>query len=141
MTLKLAAKILAGLAGLVVLVLGLWTLITLSYTYSTGERAGYVQKISEKGWVCKTWEGEIALANLPGAMPEIFSFSVRDDAVAAQISALAGQRVSLTYEEHPGIPTSCFGDTPYFIVKVTPITDAVPLPATPPPAPAPAPTK
>jgi len=63
---------------------------------------------------------------------------VRDDAVAAQISALAGQRVSLTYEEHPGIPTSCFGDTPYFIVKVTPITDAVPLPATPP---APAPTK
>src|SRR5690349_13295495 len=104
MTLKLAAKILAGLAGLVVLVLGLWTLITLSYTYSTGERAGYVQKISEKGWVCKTWEGEIALANLPGAMPEIFSFSVRDDAVAAQISALAGQRVSLTYEEHPGIP-------------------------------------
>ena len=128
------AMIFAGLAGLVLLVLGLWTLITLSYTYSTGERAGYVQKISQKGWICKTWEGEIAMANLPGAMPQIFEFSVRDDAVAEQISKLAGQRVSLTYDEHPGIPTSCFGETPYFIVKVTPISDALPLPATPPPA-------
>ena len=131
---KPVAMILGGLAALVVLVLGVWTLITLSYTYSTGERAGYVQKISEKGWICKTWEGEIAMANLPGAMPQIFTFSVRDDAVAHQIEKLAGQRVSLTYDEHPGIPTSCFGDTPYFIVKVTPTTDAAPLPATPPPA-------
>jgi hypothetical protein len=133
---KIAGMIFAGLTALVALVLGIWTLITLNYTYSTGERAGYVQKISEKGWVCKTWEGEIAMANLPGAMPQIFEFSVRDDAVAAEISRLAGQRVSLTYEEHPGIPTSCFGDTPYFIVKVTPISDAVPLPANPPPPPA-----
>lgn len=133
---KLAGMIFAGLAVLIVLVLGIWTLITLNYTYSSGERAGYVQKISQKGWVCKTWEGEIAMANLPGAMPQIFEFSVRDDAIAAQIQKLAGQRVSLGYEEHPGIPTSCFGDTPYFIVNVTPITDAVPLPATPPPPPA-----
>ena len=132
---KLFGMIFGGLAVLVLLVLGLWTLITLNYTYSSGERAGYVQKISEKGWICKTWEGEIAMANLPGAMPQIFEFSVRDDAVAAEIQKLAGQRVSLTYEEHPGIPTSCFGDTPYFIVKVTPISDALPLPATPPPAP------
>jgi hypothetical protein len=76
------------------------------------------------------------MANLPGAMPQIFEFSVRDDAIANQIQKHAGQRVSLTYDEHPGIPTSCFGDTPYFIVKVTPISDAVPLPATPPPPPA-----
>jgi hypothetical protein len=131
---KIAGMVFAGLMALVVLVLGIWTLITLNYTYSTGERAGYVQKISQKGWICKTWEGEIAMANLPGAMPQIFTFSVRDDAVAAEISKLAGQRVSLTYDEHPGIPTSCFGETPYFIVKVTPISDAVPLPATPPPA-------
>ena len=132
---KLFGMIFGGLAVLVLLVLGLWTLITLNYTYSSGERAGYVQKISEKGWICKTWEGEIAMANLPGAMPQMFTFSVRDDAVAAEIQKLAGQRVSLTYEEHPGIPTSCFGETPYFIVKVTPISDALPLPATPPPAP------
>ena len=137
---KVFGLILTGLLALVVVVFGLWTVITLNYTYSNGERAGYVQKISQKGWVCKTWEGEIAMANLPGAMPQIFAFSVRDDAVAKQISTLAGQRVSLTYEEHPGIPTSCFGDTDYFVVKVTPITDAAPLPATPPPA-APAPAQ
>ena len=130
---KPVAMVLGGLAALVVLVLGLWTLITLNYTYSSGERAGYLQKLSQKGWICKTWEGEIAMANLPGAMPQIFEFSVRDDAVAQQIQKLAGQRVALTYEEHPGIPTSYFGDTGYFIVKVTPITDALPLPATPPP--------
>lgn len=135
---KLFATIFGGLVALVVLVLVIWTVITLNYTYSTGERAGYVQKVSQKGWICKTWEGEIAMANLPGAMPQIFEFSVRDDAIAAEISKLAGQRVSLTYEEHPGIPTSCFGETAYFIVKVTPISDAVPLPATPQPAPAPA---
>jgi hypothetical protein len=133
---KIAGMVFAGLMALVVLVLGIWTLITLNYTYSTGERAGYVQKISQKGWICKTWEGEIAMANLPGAMPQIFEFSVRDDAIANQIQKHAGQRVSLTYDEHPGIPTSCFGDTPYFIVKVTPISDAVPQPATPPPPPA-----
>src|SRR5689334_22201349 len=118
---KVFGLILTGLTAVVVLVFGAWTLITLNYTCSSGERAGYVQKTSQKGWICKTWEGEIAMANLPGAMPQIFAFSVRDDAVAQQISALAGQRVSLTYEEHPGIPTSCFGDTDYFVIKVTPI--------------------
>ena len=131
---KLVLMILSGLLTLVVLVLGLWTLITLNYTYSSGERAGYVQKISQKGWVCKTWEGELAMANLPGAMPQIFTFTVNDDAVAHQIEQHAGLRVSLGYEEHPGSPTSCFGDTPYFVVKLTPISDAVPLPATPAPA-------
>ena len=76
------------------------------------------------------------MANLPGAMPEIFKFTVSDDAVAHQIEKAAGQRVSLGYEEHPGIPTTCFGDTAYFVVKVTPVIDALPLPATPPPPPA-----
>jgi hypothetical protein len=136
---KVFGLILTGLLALVAVVLGLWTVITLNYTYSSGERAGYVQKISQKGWICKTWEGEIAMANLPGAMPQIFEFSVRDEAIARQIEKLAGQRVSLSYEQHPGIPTSCFGDTEYFITKVTPITDAAPLPAAPAPAETPAP--
>jgi hypothetical protein len=136
---KIFAMILTGLLALVAVVFTLWTVITLNYTYSNGERAGYVQKISQRGWICKTWEGEIAMANLPGAMPQIFEFSVRDEAIARQIEKLAGQRVSLSYEQHPGIPTSCFGDTEYFISKVTPITDPAPLPATPAPAPAEAP--
>ena len=120
-----------------VVLVAMYLAVALSWSYSEGQRAGYLQKFSRKGWVCKTWEGEIAMANLPGAMPQIFEFSVRDDAVANEIQKLGGQRVSLGYEEHPGIPTTCFGDTAHFIVKVTPITDAAPLPATPPP-PAPA---
>lgn len=96
----------------------LWTWATLSYDYSDGERAGYVQKFSRKGWICKTWEGELALVNLPGAMPEIFYFSVRDDAVAKRIQQAVGKRVAMTYEQHIGIPTSCFGETQYFVVDV-----------------------
>lgn len=97
---------------------GLWTAITLNYVYSTGDRAGYVQKFSKKGWLCKTWEGEIAMVTMPGTMPQIFSFTVRDERVARDIERLLGQRVSLTYEEHPGIPFRCFGETRYFVESV-----------------------
>src|SRR6266480_8640 len=83
-----------------------WAWITLKYVYARGERAGYVQKISRKGWLCKTWEGELAMVNLPGTLPEIFRFTVRDDAVAHAMERLVGQRVSLTYEQHKGIPSS-----------------------------------
>lgn len=134
---KIFLMVLSGVVTVVVLVLGIWTLITLNYVYSSGERAGYVQKISQRGWICKTWEGELAMANLPGVMPQIFEFTVSDEAVARQIEQHSGQRASLTYEQHPGIPTSCFGDTEYFVTKITPINDAVPLPATPTPTPAP----
>ena len=101
-----------------VLGFGGWTWIALTYNYSDGERAGYVQKLSRKGWICKTWEGELALVNLPGAMPEIFHFSVRDDAVAKRIQDSVGKRVALSYEQHIGIPTTCFGDTQYFVVDI-----------------------
>ena len=112
-----------------------WTWVTLHWSYSTGERAGYIQKISKKGWLCKTWEGELAMANLPGAMPQIFNFSVRDDKVAADIGRASGQRVSLTYEEHRGVPTSCFGETSHFITNVRTMVSDVPAAGqTPPPA-------
>ena len=111
-------KLLAILVVVPAMLLGLWAFITLTYTYSSGERAGYVQKLSRKGWLCKTWEGELAMANLPGAMPEVFAFSVRDDAVADRINRSMGQRVSLHYEEHKGVPTSCFGETSYFVTEV-----------------------
>ena len=101
----------------------IWAGLTLSYTYSSGERSGYVQKLSRKGWVCKTWEGELAMANLPGAMPQIFLFSVRRDSVAEAINrAMAkGGRVVLTYREHRGVPTNCFGETDHYVdgVQVT----------------------
>lgn len=90
----------------------------LHWSYSSGERAGFVQKLSQKGWVCKTWEGEQALVSLPGTLPEKFYFTVRDDAVAARINASVGKRVALTYEQHKGLLTACFGDTEYFITDV-----------------------
>ncbi|HEX6574575.1 MAG TPA: hypothetical protein VF042_06345 [Gemmatimonadaceae bacterium] len=95
-----------------------WAGLTLNYAYSKGDRAGYAQKISQRGWICKTWEGELAMANLPGAMPEIFKFSVRNDSIAHLIEKNLGKRVSLTYEEHRGVPTRCFGETQYYITNV-----------------------
>jgi len=102
--------------------LAAYTWVALHWSYSEGERAGFMQKLSKKGWVCKSWEGELSLVALPGAAPEKFLFSVRDDAVAAQINQLVGQRVALTYEEHQGLPTSCFGDTDYFVSAVKIVT-------------------
>jgi hypothetical protein len=95
-----------------------YTWLALTWNYSEGERAGFMQKLSKKGWLCKTWEGELSLVALPGAAPEKFLFTVRDDAVADKINKLVGQRVSLVYAEHKGIPSSCFGDTPYFVEDV-----------------------
>lgn len=89
----------------------------LRWSYSNGERAGYVQKFSKKGWVCKTWEGELAMANIPGVMPEIYHFSVRDDSVAAQINQTLGSRVVLSYDQHLGLP-SCFAETQYWVTSV-----------------------
>ena len=110
------------LLGLVVLgplaVFAAWSAIALTYTYSEGQRVGYNQKLSRKGWLCKTWEGDIALTAAPGVAPEMFHYSVRDDSVARAIQALEGQRVTIQYEQHRGLPTSCFGETQYFATGV-----------------------
>jgi hypothetical protein len=90
--------------------------LTLHWSFSNGERVGYIQKLSKSGWICKTWEGEMAMVTMPGAIPDKFLFSVRDEKVAELINKLAGKRVSLVYEQHKGVPTSCFGDTEYFVV-------------------------
>lgn len=108
----------AGFFVLAVLLFAAYTAITLHWSYSTGERAGYLQKLSKKGWLCKTWEGELTMVSLPGAAPEKFYFSVRDDAAVAKINAAMGKRVSMVYEQHRGVPSSCFGETEYFAVDV-----------------------
>ena len=105
---------LAALAG----VATLWTLATLTFSYSDGDRIGYVQKFSHKGWVCRTWEGELAMTPVPGSAPEIFYFTVRDEAVAKRVKDAEGKRVALHYKEKRGVPTSCFGDTRYFIADM-----------------------
>ena len=93
-----------------------YTWFTLTWSFSKGERAGYIQKLSKSGWLCKTWEGEMAMVTMPGAIPEKFLFSVRDEEVARRINKLSGKRVILVYEQHKGVPTSCFGETEYFVV-------------------------
>ena len=103
----------------VLLAFALYIWAVLSWSYSEGERAGFLQKVSYKGWICKTWEGELSLVAIPGAAPEKFLFTVRDEAVAQQLNEVAGKRVTLKYEQHRGLPTSCFGDTDYFVVDVT----------------------
>lgn len=114
----LAVIIILPIAGFAV-----WSWVALSYSYSDGDRAGYVQKFSRKGWICKTWEGELAQVNIPGAAQERWLFSVRNDSIAGIISNSMGQQVSLHYEEKRGIPTSCFGETNYFVTGVRPITN------------------
>ena len=113
------ARIALMLAILVVLVAAGWTWLTLSWAYSVGERAGVLQKFSRKGWMCKTHEGELAQYVVGGVAPQIWYFSVRDAAVADQMFKVVGQNVHVRYREHRGIPTNCFGDTPYFAESFT----------------------
>jgi hypothetical protein len=116
-TLMKRLKIALLLAPLVLaLLLAAYVWVVLRVSYSEGERAGYVQKFSRKGWICKTWEGELAMATMPGTLPQVFRFTVRDDGVAARINESIGQRVALSYEQHRGLPTNCFGETEYFVV-------------------------
>ena len=124
MTTLNATKVLKSLTILLVSAIALFSLyvyIALNWSYSSGERAGFLQKVSHKGWICKTWEGELSLVAMPGSAPEKFLFTVRDEAVAQKVSAAAGKRVTLNYEQHKGLPTTCFGDTDYFVVGVTEI--------------------
>jgi hypothetical protein len=109
----------------IVLIAGYFAVV-LNWNYSTGERAGWVQKLSRKGWLCKTWEGEMAMVSMPGAIPEKFLFTVRDDAVAESINKVMGKRVTLHYEEKVGLPTSCFGETRHFVTSVLQVED-IPL--------------
>jgi hypothetical protein len=50
-----------------------------------------------------------------GVAPQIWSFTVRDQKVADKLNASIGKRVRLHYDEHRGVPSSCFGDTQYFV--------------------------
>jgi hypothetical protein len=108
----IALVVLAGLAAAY-----FW--LAMSWSYSSGERAGWVQKFSHKGWVCKTWEGELALVSLPGSTVEKFNFTVHDDAAAKEIQQAVGKRVTLHYEEKVGLPTNCFGETRHFVTRIT----------------------
>ena len=120
---------LAAIVILPALVLAAYTWFVLTWSFSAGERAGYVQKLSRKGWLCKTWEGEMALVSMPGTVAEKFPFTVPSDEVARRINDTIGARVALTYEQHIGVPTTCFGETQYFVTAVKVVQEPGFLPA------------
>jgi hypothetical protein len=120
-----ATRLIVALLTLALLA-ALYFWAALSWSYSSGERAGWVQKFSKKGWICKTWEGELALVSLPGSTAEKFLFTVRDQATADEITKVMGKRVSLHYDEKVGLPTTCFGETRHFVNKVV-VSDEIPL--------------
>lgn len=134
-------KALGVLVAVIVIVFALISWVSLSWVYADGERAGYVQKFSRRGYVCKTWEGQIALITMPGTVADKFDFTVRDAAVAAKINANIGERLALHYEQHKWLPSSCFGDTEYFVTGVAVAGSPQPLPGavTPPVSAAPVP--
>ncbi len=118
---KMAIKIVVLIVmAAIVLSVG-YVVAVLNWSYSKGERIGYVQKFSEKGWLCKTWEGELQMLPVPGAIPEKFVFSVRDKSVITKINSSLGKKVSLEYEQHKGVPTSCFGESEYYAVNIKPL--------------------
>jgi hypothetical protein len=118
---KKAVKIAAVMIVAVVVLCAGYVMIVVNWSYSKGERVGYVQKFSEKGWLCKTWEGELQMLPVPGTVPEKFLFSVRDKAVIGKINSSMGKKISVSYEQHIGIPTDCFGESEYFAVDAKPL--------------------
>lgn len=85
-------------------------------TYSEGVRAGELIKVSNKGVLFKTWEGEIS-QGISGA--QIFSFSVldSDQKVIDDLKTFQGQYVKVTYvERYKTFPW--WGDSKYFVTKV-----------------------
>jgi hypothetical protein len=115
---KWTIRVAVGAAALAIVGSVAYTFATLNFSYSKGQRVGFVQKLSKRGWLCKTNEGDLAMVNMAGQQAEMFNFTVRDDAIVKQIDDLSGHRVVLEYEEHRGIPSSCFGDTTYFVTGV-----------------------
>ena len=95
-----------------------YLLVAFNYSYSDGNRAGYIQKFSNKGWICKTHEGELAMTTVPGVAPVLWNFSVWDEKLASQLSQAMGKRLVLHYKEYRYLPTTCFGETAYFVDRV-----------------------
>lgn len=86
--------------------------------YSDGERTGLVNKISHKGLICQTWEGQMLVGNGNNVDPEEYFFTVKDDAVVKQVQDAQGKIATLHYKQY-ALSSNCWGDTSYEVVGVT----------------------
>ena len=106
--------------GILAVVLATSAYISLLYyaTFSEGIRTGELIKFSHKGYVFKTWEGELS-QGLSGSQK--FAFSVMDNQpeVIEQMKQNQGKFVKIEYIERYGT-FSWWGETNYYITKVTP---------------------
>ncbi len=98
------------------------TFLYFNFTYSEGNRAGMLIKFSTKGFVFKTYEGELNVGSVnPGVGSSVanntWSFSVKDKKLADQLSIMEGKMVRLHYKEKiKNLPWQ--GETKYFVDKV-----------------------
>ena len=111
-----------GIVILLLLILGsigVGTVATFG-CYSSGKRAGSVQKFSKKGYVFKTWEGELLLREFGTQQSTVWTFSVQDESVAHELesSISKGEKVMLHYcQNYYKFPWQ--GETEYFVDKVS----------------------
>jgi hypothetical protein len=116
---RLWLKVGVPLVAVVIVGCALWVWVTLGFVYSSTQHTGYVENLSQRGWLCKTWEGELALTPTPAladtGKTSNFRFTIRNDSVARALQLAAGQKVTLSIDEHRGVPTSCFGETENFV--------------------------
>ena len=88
------------------------------FTYSSGERVGFVESLSSEGTVCDTFEGMLVMGLSAGGPGTPWQFSVRDRDIAAEIARLKGQRVALQYRQQKGGQLLCFRKTEYIATGV-----------------------
>ncbi|HHM21630.1 MAG TPA: hypothetical protein ENJ20_06360 [Bacteroidetes bacterium] len=118
---RFTRRLLWSVAGLITIgIIGffLWA----NYTYSEGTRSGNLIKISKKGYIFKTYEGQLKLGgidlqNEEEGLSDTWSFSVKNINIVRQLEKLQGEKVILRYKEiNKAMPWQ--GDTNYFVTDV-----------------------
>ncbi|MCX6199749.1 MAG: 6-phosphogluconate dehydrogenase [Bacteroidetes bacterium] len=114
-------KILVGIVFLLLLALVI-TFLVFNFTYSEGSRAGVLMKFSKRGYVFKTYEGELntgGVGNIANTaqVNQVWYFSVKDNGFADTLHLYEGKKVILFYQQKiKHLPWQ--GETDYFVNKV-----------------------
>ena len=115
-------KFIVWFSIILIIVLGAFIYWKYIYDYSEGYRAGLLQKVSYRGNIFKTYEGEMILSSVQSntnvaLASEKFLFSVKDKNTAIRLEQLQGKYVVVHYHEKNGKLPWC-GDTKYMVDSV-----------------------